>query len=319
MNSELYKWIPMKRGDTVPDNAVYCGQPSKDGKVYVAKIDNSPGKVNLDNGKIYNFWSQKYNSRTEGEVLVSYGVNSWKELKYGNTIPVGAVYGGRDYKSDKVYVGKDTTTDEPGKITCLDENATNPSMCRLWCHTYWSTADVKIANILVIKAKPKPKPPQPIVKAKPIIKPKDNSDWGKTLQYKKISECIKTKSVDISISNIVNAITKTIAVASGDLFHIGDLLKTDIKANISTTQVDSEEANESVVNDENKKNYILLKYYKKTLKKKGGLKGVFNFNCSDYNLIIEYAIFQPENEASRDKCETFKRKLADKIMDRFNL
>jgi hypothetical protein len=317
MTSELYKWIPMKRGDTLPDNAVYSGQTSTDAKVYIAKIDNSPGKVNLDNGKIYNFWSQKYNSRTEGEVLVSYGVNSWKELKYGETIPVGAVLGGRDYNSDKVWVGKDITTDEPGKITCLNENATNPSMCRLWCHTYWCTADVKIANILIIKSKPKPIIEQKS-KSKPIIiKQKDDSNWGQTLQYKKISECIKTKSVDISVSNIVSAITKTIAIVSGELSHIGDLLKTDIKANISTTQVDSEEANESVVNDENKKNYILLKYYKKTLKKKGGIKGVFNYNTSDYNLIIEYAIFQPENNASREKCEKFKRKLADKIMGRF--
>ena len=308
MATELYKWIPMKRGDTLPVNAVYSGQTSSDSKVYIAKIDNSPGKVNLDNGKIYNFWTQKYNSRTEGEVLVSYGVNSWKELNYGQPIPSGAVYGGRDYNSDKVWVGKDTSTDEPGKITCLDENATNPSMCRLWCHTYWSTANIKIANILIIKAKPK---------LQPIIKEKDDSDWGQTLQYKKISEHIKTKSVDVSISNIVSAITKTIAVASGELSHIGDLLKTDIKANISTTQVDCEEANESVVNDENKKNYILLKYYKKTLKKKGGIKGVFNFSSSNYNLIIEYAILQPENNASREKCEQLKRKLADKFMDHF--
>ena len=72
MNSELYKWVPMRRGDTIPDNAVYSGQTSSDGEVYIAKIDNSPGKVNLENGKIYNFWTQKYNSRTEGEVLVSY-------------------------------------------------------------------------------------------------------------------------------------------------------------------------------------------------------------------------------------------------------
>jgi hypothetical protein len=308
MESELYKWIPMKRGDKLPDNAVYSGQTGTDGTVYVAKIDNSPGKVNLQNDKIYNFWSQNYNSRSKGEVLVSYGINYWKELKYGNRIPDGAVLGGRDYNSDKVWVGKDTATDEPGKITCLDSSVSNPNMCRLWCHTYWRTADVKIANILIIK-------PKPIIK--PIIESKDDSDWGKTLQYKRTTESIKTKSVDVSISNIVNAITKTIAIASGELTHIVDLLKTDIKANISTTQMDCEEANESVVSDENKKYYILLKYYKKTTKKKGGIKGIFNVNSSDYNLIIEYAILQPENQTSRDKCEKFKRKLADKIMERF--
>ena len=144
----------MRKGDTIPDNAVYSGQTSTDGKVYVAKIDNSPGKVNLENGKINNFWSQKYNSRTEGEVLISHGINNWKELSYGEPIPQNAVYGGRDYNSDKVWVGKDITTDEPGKITCLDSNSNNPSMCRLWCHTYWRTADVKIANIYDINNHP---------------------------------------------------------------------------------------------------------------------------------------------------------------------
>ena len=103
MNNELYEWISMRKGDTIPDNAVYSGQTSTDGKVYVAKIDNSPGKVNLENGKINNFWSQKYNSRTEGEVLISHGINNWKELSYGQPIPQNAVYGGRDYNYDKVW------------------------------------------------------------------------------------------------------------------------------------------------------------------------------------------------------------------------
>ena len=149
MDCKLYEWIPMKRYDTIPDNAVYSGQTDEDGKVYIAKIDNSPGKVNLENGKIYNFWSQNYNSRQQGEVLVSYGINSWKELKYGQTIPNGAVIGGgRDYNGDKVWVGKDITTDEPGKITCLDSKESFPKMCRLWCHTYWRTADKRILCII---------------------------------------------------------------------------------------------------------------------------------------------------------------------------
>ena len=269
MNNELYEWISMRKGDTIPDNAVYSGQTSTDGKVYVAKIDNSPGKVNLENGKINNFWSQKYNSRTEGEVLISHGINNWKELSYGQPIPQNAVYGGRDYNYDKVWVGKDITTDEPGKITCLDSNATNPLMCRLWCHTYWSTADEKMANVLIINPKNEI---QSSEKETPVIKEKDDSDWGQTLQYKKIIECIKTKSIDISIGNIVNAITKTIAIASGEITHISELLKSDIKTNISTLKMDSEEANESVVNDASKNNYILLKYYKQTIKKKVDLK-----------------------------------------------
>ena len=50
MDNKLYVWIPLKRGDSIPENAVYAGITGADGKVYVAKMDNSPGKVNLKDG-----------------------------------------------------------------------------------------------------------------------------------------------------------------------------------------------------------------------------------------------------------------------------
>ena len=111
----LYEWKVMKRGDILPKNAVYAGITRADGKVYVAKMDNSPGKVNLKDGKIWNFWSEKYDSRQESEVLISYGKCIWQEINYGDLIPENAVYGGYDYNHHKVWVGKDITTDEPGK------------------------------------------------------------------------------------------------------------------------------------------------------------------------------------------------------------
>jgi hypothetical protein len=344
MASDLHEWIPMKRGDSIPENAVYSGQTGGDGKVYIAKMDNSAGKVNLENGKIHNFWSQKYSPRTQGEVLISHGINSWKTLNYGETIPNGAISSGIDYRNDKVWVGKDITTDEPGKITCLNSEVPSPTMCKLWCHSYWSNANVKKAKILIIEPEPTPEPtpapipapisapisapapapisapaPAPIPEPALISAPIDDSDWGQTLKYKRKTEYIKIRKLDVSVNNIVNAVTKTISLAAGDLTHITDLLKMDIELNMESTQIDCEEAEKNVINDMNKKCYIMLKYYKKSSKTAGIFSGIFNYFQSDYKFIIEYAIFYPENDTSREKCENFKRKLADKIMDRFTM
>lgn len=334
MASDLHEWIPLKRGDSIPENAVYSGQTGADGKVYIAKIDNSPGKVNLENGKIHNFWSQKYSSRTQGEVLISYGINSWKELKYGNTIPDGAILGGRDYRSDKVWVGKDITTDEPGKITCINSKDSILSMCRLWCHSYWSTADVQIANILIIESEPEPEPepvpapvpahahapapaPEPIKRIEPQ-KLNENCEWGETIQYSNYEEHIKTVSIDISIDNIVSGIIETIAIASGELTHLTSLLKNDVKARLRHSSRDSSALSESVVSASDEKYYIIMKYHKKNSENTGIMGGVFNWNSSDYILEIEYAILEPINELAREKCRAYKRRCADRIIERLD-
>ena len=148
MESNLVEWVPMKRGSSLPANAVYAGLTGDDGDVYVGKMDNSPGKINLKDGVIYNFWSQNYSSRSEGEVLLVNGEKEWVELKYGQLIPEGAVCAGRDYNNDKVWVAKDVTTDEPRKLTCLNSSYSNPKMCCLWSQTYRLIADVKITKVL---------------------------------------------------------------------------------------------------------------------------------------------------------------------------
>ena len=309
----LYEWIRMKRGDQIPKNAVYAGQTDADSIVYIGKMDNSPGKVNLKNGTIYNFWSQNYNSREEGELLINHGISKWVELKYGEDIPENAVFGGRDFNRDKVWVGKDVTTDEPGKITVHDSNNSTPQMCRLWCHSYWRTADVKIAYVLVIEPKPVPviqTIPQPVLQV-------EEEEWGDLLQYNKHEEHIKSQELNVSVNNIVTGITKTIALASGDLTHFSELLKIDIDANIKNSVIDCEDANISMVNDEKKTYYIILKYYKKTRESQRGITlkyQLFRYNNVQYDFIVEYAIIKPDNELSYKRCEEFKRKLINKIL-----
>ena len=47
MENNLYDWTPLKRGDSIPENVVYAGITGADGKVFVSKMDYSPGKVNM--------------------------------------------------------------------------------------------------------------------------------------------------------------------------------------------------------------------------------------------------------------------------------
>ena len=294
-----FQWIVLKRGDYLPKNAVYAGVTAVDGKMYVAKMDNSPGKVNLKDGKIWNFWSQNYYSRQESEVLVVNGKCKWKEINQGDLIPENAVYVGYDYKLHKVWVGKDITTDEPGKITCLDSNDKEPKMCKLWCHSYTCLADVEKASILLIE-----EPPQKI---------NENCMWGNTVQYNSYEEKIKCTSLDVSISKIVSAIMASVAVAAGELTHLTELLKTDIKLHISNSNYKNSVISKSVINTDDEKYYIMIKY-EKTSERKTILSGIFNFHNLDFYLNVKYAVLEPINENARLKCIKRKNDLIDNII-----
>lgn len=307
----FYKWEVFKRGDKLPENAVYAGNTATDGNVYVAKMDNSPGKVNLKDGKIWNFWSQAYrDSREESEVLISYGNCVWKEINNGDLIPDNAVYGGYDYNTDKVWVGKDITTDEPGKITCLDSNASDLKMCRLWCHSYTRLADVRKAMILTIE--PKIEVPQQVSE-----KVTEDGIWGNTIQYRCCEDKIKATSVDISVDNIVKGIITTIAVSAGDISHLTSILKRDIKLHISNETHSSSINSESVINTPDEKYYVFLKYKKMTSDRRTVLGGIFNFQNSDFYLNVTYATLEPMNETAIEECREHKRELAKRVLSNF--
>ena len=67
--------MPCSRDDEIPHNAVYAGTTSDDGKMYVARVNNTPGKVNLSDGtnKIWNFWVQGLGRSSSGEILTTNG------------------------------------------------------------------------------------------------------------------------------------------------------------------------------------------------------------------------------------------------------
>ena len=92
----------------MPKNAIYSCNTYTDGPVYIGGFDNIPGKVNLENNKIWNIWVQDLGSRQVGEILVMNTTYKWKEISRGDTIPSNALYCGLDNHGDKVWVGRST-------------------------------------------------------------------------------------------------------------------------------------------------------------------------------------------------------------------
>jgi hypothetical protein len=319
MESKLVEWVPMKRGSSLPANAVYAGMTRDDGDVYVGKMDNSPGKINLKDGVIYNFWSQNYSSRSEGEVLLVNGEKEWIELKYGQPIPEGAVCAGRDYNNDRVWVAKDVSSDEPGKLTCLNSNDLNPKMCRLWCHSYWRTADVKIAKILVVKRKKESTLPPPIA---PPSSPDVSIDvvekptWGNITQFKTTRHRLYKCFMQASITKIVKGIMAGTRIVAGELTYLSNLLNADIHAKIDNQNCETEEGERSVITDKNKSVYLVLFYKKKNVQSSFGIEQLCSCMLTNFSLEITYAIFHPTNQPARNECESFNQLFIEDILHR---
>ena len=141
------KWVSKSRYDVIPKNAIFTGITKSDGEVYVGRISVSPGKVNLDKGKIWNYWVQNMGSSQSGQILVSDYKEKWVIIKTGETIPKNAIYSGKDENNDRVWVGK-SLNNEPGKITCNNNNADERKMANLWCHSSWGSHQT--AHILTV-------------------------------------------------------------------------------------------------------------------------------------------------------------------------
>lgn len=144
----VIKWMPYSRDDEISHNAVYAGTTHVDGKMYVARVNNTPGKVNLSDGtnKIWNFWVEGLGRSSSGEILTTNGTCTWIDIKHGDLIPSNAVFSGRDHCNDKVWVARDKRG-EPGKLNCHDNDSKNPKMHNLWCHNSWRNREGQILTI----------------------------------------------------------------------------------------------------------------------------------------------------------------------------
>ena len=142
----ITKWISCSRYDELPENFIYVGDINYDGKVYIGRFNNTPGKVNIDKGKIWNFWVQGEGQSVHGDVLTTNGKYEWKYINRGQLIPDNIVPHSIDNNKDKVWVGKNIRG-EPGKINCHDNDSQNPEMYNIWCH---NDGNSKFAYILTI-------------------------------------------------------------------------------------------------------------------------------------------------------------------------
>lgn len=63
-------WQPIRRGDQIPPGAVYSGRTHTDGDIYVARVADVCGKLNIYCGAMWNIWCAKIGAAQEGEILV---------------------------------------------------------------------------------------------------------------------------------------------------------------------------------------------------------------------------------------------------------
>jgi hypothetical protein len=163
-------WKISHKGESRPVNSIYGGTGvMNDGRCYVARFNNVPGKVNVDvkidkktgiqNVSLCNFWSPGFwHHRFSGEVLTTNCPYKWKRIKRGDKIPINAL-GPYEINTHEMYGGHikyawvaKSVTGEPGRLTCdakyyhdinskkddyTDETA--PKMHNIKAHASWFT------------------------------------------------------------------------------------------------------------------------------------------------------------------------------------
>ena len=73
------KWVHCKRGDPLPDGAIYAGKTNADGALYFGRVTSYSGipcKINVNKDKLcYNWWYTYHGegSEKEGDILIDTG------------------------------------------------------------------------------------------------------------------------------------------------------------------------------------------------------------------------------------------------------
>ena len=165
---KFIEWKISHKGEPRPEYSVYSGTGvMKDGRCYVARFNNVPGKVNvnviIDNIKsgiktvaLCNFWCPGFlYHRESGEVLTTNCKYKWQRISKGDVIPQKAL-GPYKINTHEVYGGRikyawvaRSVTGEPGRLTCsakyydIIKNGKNreytisPTMHSIKAHASW--------------------------------------------------------------------------------------------------------------------------------------------------------------------------------------
>eukprot|EP00929_Paragymnodinium_shiwhaense_P069319 TRINITY_DN34970_c0_g1_i1.p1 TRINITY_DN34970_c0_g1~~TRINITY_DN34970_c0_g1_i1.p1 ORF type:complete len:491 (-),score=62.29 TRINITY_DN34970_c0_g1_i1:271-1683(-) len=142
-------WVPLSRGEPLPEDVVVAGETKSDGVTIVGRFAGEAGKINTPDGKtvqggsMHNFWAPSRIQSTTCEVLRCSVDVEWVPLERGQPIPEGAVYAGMTRSDGVNYVAR--YDGEAGKI-----NVVEGAMHNYWGH-YWKSQ--KKAEILVVRGK----------------------------------------------------------------------------------------------------------------------------------------------------------------------
>jgi len=134
MASQGYEWRKIVRGDDLPAGAVLAGSNKKDGDVYVGRTPHGVGKLNIENGAMWNIWTHGGKGDPEGEILVvTSGKYLWVKVKAGDPLPPGAIFGGRTTSDGDVYPCRDSD----GQVGKLNLAESGGAVYNMWYQAYW--------------------------------------------------------------------------------------------------------------------------------------------------------------------------------------
>lgn len=141
VENKYQKWVPIHRGQRLPPDAVYGGVYSThgDGAVYVGRFNGVPGKINLEDGKMWNCWVEALGSSQSAEILTTNMKIDWVSRNKGDSIPEGVV-GDMQTKADGPVIVAKTHSNEIGKLN-LEGNRLN---------NLWSDAEKKSTSYKVL-------------------------------------------------------------------------------------------------------------------------------------------------------------------------
>lgn len=326
----IYKWVPIKRGDALPKNAIYSCNTYTDGPVYIGGFDNIPGKVNLKNNKIWNIWVQDLGSRQVGEILVMNTTYKWNEISRGDAIPANALYCGLDNHGDKVWVGR-STGGVPGKINCQSNDSPNPTMCNLWIHDSFMSSQK--AHILVTD-----KCIEDVAQTIEIIEDKQNklnylyepptddtqlAKWTAS-EIGFIEQNIRKVDVKIKIGEIMNDVCNIVRTALGDLTTISgiiDVIKNfSINVSLSSNKTTIKKTIIKKIKSTNGKQhtYVLLDFVSKSSVTSNHLGNTAGYNNDSQNIKLKYVFLQPTNQTALNKCNILMNENTCKSIDAFS-
>jgi hypothetical protein len=325
-NNNLYEWVTKSRNDDLPVNAIYAGSTSTDGHVYVARFNNIPGKVNLSNNKIYNFWVQAIGSSTIGEVLITTNIYKWIDIKRGDKIPNNAIYSGLDQNGDKVWVGR-TINGESGKINCHDNISDTPLMHNLWYNKH--NSDTK-AHILVIEKDHKINTDETIeeviVKNNKLEYIHSNQTsvgelplWSHCI-INKLSKTVNSAKLDVSVGQLAKNMFDIFSTIGGDIITLAHLItkfNINLAYNTSSEVVTNREIIITPPNSNGNSKYIILNFSKIEKIKSHKILGCYAYDKTYSDIKVDYMILEPSNTPAKLKCENLINDKADMIINSF--